>query len=352
MPPRVRGRSGRGKAPMRGRHDHEAGPSHRRTPSATFSSDSHPDWRNYLEPTRRSISLSSSPSYDNSFGPQQEDEPHDSHHSCIPLQRSDFHHSFQNPTPYFHSRFKMKQIDEPMGHNPLGPADHYPEFQDMDVDNDPDPEMPPFGTPTHPIKISSGSAFHGSPYRGPDIWVKRWGSYKWEFTPPHHNSPLHQQVPSEDPHFQAVTPPPPPPRAPEQPPPPEPSRRRRSAWISVQGGFHFRTPQHSSNYPPIFEDPQLGGPSNAISEVDSAPVAPAPPPMGYENPIPAYPDVAGYNPFEPQAYSGYNYNHAPAVDPYIEAANFNALYPSPFPPAYPTGYPAYGYQYPPPPQPQ
>ncbi|MFS7945939.1 hypothetical protein Hanom_Chr06g00530121 [Helianthus anomalus] len=94
----------------------------------------------------------------------------------------------------------------------------------------------------------------------------------------------------------------------------------------------------------------MGGPSNAVSEVNSTPVAPVPPPMGYENPIPAYTDAAGYNPFEPQNYSGYNYQ-ALAVDPYIEAANFHALYPSPFPPVYPTGYPAYGYQYPPPPQP-
>ncbi|MFS8010039.1 hypothetical protein Hanom_Chr14g01292291 [Helianthus anomalus] len=129
MPLRVRGRTGRGKAPMRGRHDHEAGPSHWRTPSATFSSDSHPDWRNYLEPVRRSISLSSSPSYHNSFEPQQEDEPQDSHHSYLPLQHSDSHHSFQNPTPYFQSCFNpMNQVDEPMGHNPLVPADQYPEF--------------------------------------------------------------------------------------------------------------------------------------------------------------------------------------------------------------------------------
>ncbi|XP_021984644.1 leucine-rich repeat extensin-like protein 5 [Helianthus annuus] len=243
----------------------------------------------------------------------------------------------------------MNQIEEPDGQNPLGSADHFPEYQNMDVDDDPDPEMPPSGTPTHTIEISSGSSFHGSPYRGPDIWAKRWSTYKWEYTPPHHNSPPHQQVPSEDPHFQAVTPPPPP--APEQPPPLEPSRRRRSARMSVRGGFHFSTPQHSSNYPMLYEDPQMGGPPNAVSEVDFAPVAPGPP-MGYENPIPSYPSAAGYNPFEQQAYSGYNYNNAPAVDPYIEAANFNALYLGPFPPTYPTRYPGYEYQYPPPPQPQ
>ncbi|XP_021990896.1 early nodulin-75-like [Helianthus annuus] len=189
----------------------------------------------------------------------------------------------------------MNQVEEPEGQNPLGPADHFPEYQDMEMDDDPDPEMPPLGMPTHPIEISSGSSFHASPYRGPNIWAKRWSTYKWEFTPPHRNSPPHQRVPSEDPHFQADTPPPP--SALEQPPPLEPSRRRRSARMSVRGGFHFSTPQHSSNYPPFYEDPQMGGPSNAVSVVDSAPVAPAPP-IGYENPIPSYPDAAGYNLFE------------------------------------------------------
>ncbi|MFS7945940.1 hypothetical protein Hanom_Chr06g00530131 [Helianthus anomalus] len=95
----------------------------------------------------------------------------------------------------------MNQIDEPVGHNPLGPVDHYPEFQDMDLDDDPDPAMPPSGTPMHPIEISNGSSFACSPYRGPDIWAERWSTYKWEFTPPHHNSPPQPQVPSEDPHF-------------------------------------------------------------------------------------------------------------------------------------------------------
>ncbi|MFS7954070.1 hypothetical protein Hanom_Chr07g00626011 [Helianthus anomalus] len=81
---------------------------------------------------------------------------HHLHHS---LQRSGSHHSFQNPTPYFQSRFNpIKQIK--VGHNPLGPEDHFPEYQDMDVaDDDPDPAMPPSGTPTHPMEISSGSSF-------------------------------------------------------------------------------------------------------------------------------------------------------------------------------------------------
>ncbi|XP_022014812.1 alpha/beta-gliadin A-IV-like [Helianthus annuus] len=95
----------------------------------------------------------------------------------------------------------------------------------------------------------------------------------------------------------------------------------------------------------------MGGPSNQVSEVESAPFTP-PLPMGYENPIPSYADAAAYNPFEQPAYSGYNYYNAPSVDPYLEASNYNALHPEgPFQAAYPTGYPVYGYQYPPPPQP-
>ncbi|MFS8001120.1 hypothetical protein Hanom_Chr13g01186491 [Helianthus anomalus] len=78
----------------------------------------------------------------------------------------------------------------------------------MDVDEDPDLEMPPFGTPTHPIDISSGSSYAGSPYRGPNLWAERWSTYKWGYTPSHHDSPPPQLTPSEDPYFQVVTPPP------------------------------------------------------------------------------------------------------------------------------------------------
>ncbi|XP_022040225.1 extensin-like [Helianthus annuus] len=96
----------------------------------------------------------------------------------------------------------------------------------------------------------------------------------------------------------------------------------------------------------------MGWPSNDAPEIDITPAtfAPPPPHMGFENPIPAYQDTTGYNPFEPQAPTGYYYQQ-PAYDPYFEAVNYNALYPSPFPLAYPTGYPSYGYQYPQP-QPQ
>ncbi|MFS7994647.1 hypothetical protein Hanom_Chr12g01108521 [Helianthus anomalus] len=113
-------------------------------------------------------------------------------------------------------------------------------------------------------------------------------------------------------------------------------------------GTRISSPQASSNYPLIPKDPQMGGPSHAVPEIDTtlATFAPPPPPMGYENPIPTYPGPTGYNPFEPQAPTGYNYQ-PPAYDPYVKATFFNALYPSPFPPAYPTGYPVQGYQCPP-----
>ncbi|XP_022019511.1 leucine-rich repeat extensin-like protein 5 [Helianthus annuus] len=298
-------------------------------PSANFSSSPHEDWRTYLEPARHSVSLSSSSSYYHSFGPQQDEDHHDSHHSFILLKRSGSHSSFKNPTPFFQSRFNpMNQVQEPEGPNRLGPVDHYPEMQDMEMDEDPDPEMPPSGTPTHPIEISSGSSFRGSPYRGPDSVAERCATYNWEYTPPFNPQHQQQQDPSEDSRFQAVTPPPPP--QPEQQQPPEaPSRGRSGARMSVRGGFHFSTPQHSSNnhYPLLYEDPQMGGPSNPVSEVDSSPVAPPPPHMGYDNPIPSYADATAYNPFEQPAYSGYNYFNAPNVDPYLEAANYNTLHP-------------------------
>ncbi|XP_022019123.1 extensin-3-like [Helianthus annuus] len=323
MPPRIRGRGRGGKAPVFTSHDHEAGPSHRRTPSATMSSSPQEDWRTYLELARLSVSISSSPSYHHSFGPQLENEPYDSHQSYLPLQRSGSHRAFQDPTPYFQSRYNPANVsEEPMGYNPLGPEDHFPRAQDMDMEEDPDPEPvePPIGTPTHPIEISDGSSFHGSPYRGPDSFVERWATYPWEFTPPFNPPQQQQQDPSEDSRFQAVTPPPP--------------------------------PEH--HYPPLYKDPQMGGPSNPVSEVDSPPVAPPPAPqMGFDNPIPSYAGAAAYNPFEQPGYSGYNYYDAPNVDPYLVAANYNALHPEgPYAASYQTGYPAYGYQYPPPPQPQ
>ncbi|XP_022041669.1 proline-rich proteoglycan 2-like [Helianthus annuus] len=325
MPPRFR--RGRGKAPFTS-HDHEAGPSHRRTPSITTSTSPQEPWRTYVEPARRTVSLSSSPSYHHSFGPQSENEPHNPQSSFIPLQWSNSHHSFNDPTPFFQSRFNpANYIEEPVGFNPLGPEDHFSGDHAMDMDEDTDPAEPPTRTPTHPIEISNGSSFHGSLYRGPDSYQARFTQYDWVFTPSYLFSPHQQQQqqdPSEDSRFVAVTPPPPPP---VQQPPPEPPRRRRSnARMSVRGG--------------------MGGPSNPVSEVETAPVAP---PLGFGNPIPAYVGSAAYNLFEQPAHTNYNYAEA---DPYLVAANYNALHPEgPYGAPWGVGYPAYGYQQPPPPQP-
>ncbi|XP_022003392.1 leucine-rich repeat extensin-like protein 5 [Helianthus annuus] len=234
MPPRFR--RGRGKAPVTG-HDHEAGPSHRRTPSITMSTSPQEPWRTYIEPGRRSVSLSSSPSYHHSFGPQSENKPNNPQPSFIPLQRSNSHHSFGDPTPAFQSRFNSANyIQEPVGFNPLGPEDHFSSDHVMDMDEDTDPVEPATGTPNHPIEISDGSSFHGSPYRGSDSYQARFNQIEWYFTPSGHSSPYHQQQqqnPSVDSHFVAVTPPPSPP---VQQPPLEPPRPRRSnAWMSVRG---------------------------------------------------------------------------------------------------------------------
>ncbi|XP_021985408.1 extensin-like [Helianthus annuus] len=137
----------------------------------------------------------------------------------------------------------------------------------MEMDDDPDPE-PPTGTQTHPMSISSGSPYEGSPYQGPDSWAERWNTYQWEYTPSFHNSP--PQTPLEEPYLQAVTPLPlpveEPPQQPPQPPP-EPPRRRRNARMSVRGGPRFSPPQASSTYRPIPEDPRMGGPSHAVPEM-------------------------------------------------------------------------------------
>ncbi|MFS7990160.1 hypothetical protein Hanom_Chr11g01055481 [Helianthus anomalus] len=124
--------------------------------------------------------------------------------------------------------------------------------------------------------------------------------------------------------------------------------------MSVRGGPRFSSPQGSSSYPPIPEDPQMGGPSHAVPEDNPPPVSfappPPPPPAGFENPIPTYPGLSGYNSFEYPTSTGYG-----AQDPYLTATQYNALYLSSYPPVYPNGYPVQGYQDPPyqqPPPPQ
>ncbi|MFS7988288.1 hypothetical protein Hanom_Chr11g01032981 [Helianthus anomalus] len=343
MPPAIR-RGGRGKGPITTHNDHEVGPSNMRAPSSTRSENPQRHRRDQLEPARRSTSHSSTPSYRHSFGPNSENEPDNPQASYIPLQRSVSHRAFGDPTPFFQGRFNPAYyIQEPVGFNPLGPQDHFSEDNAMDMDEDTDPVEPARGTPTHPIEVSDGTSFHGTPYQGPDSYQARFNQYEWYFTLSHHSS-QQQQDPSKDSRFVAVTPPLPPP--PVQQAPPEPPRRRRSgARISTRrGDFHFSTPRHSSgsHYPPLHEDPQMGGPSNPAQEANSAPAAPPPPPFGYDNLIPAYAGSTAYNPFEQPTHTHYNYI---GVDPYIEAAaNYHALHPEiPYEAPWGMGYSTHGY---------
>ncbi|MFS7931926.1 hypothetical protein Hanom_Chr04g00361731 [Helianthus anomalus] len=120
------------------------------------------------------------------------------------------------------------------------------------------------------------------------------------------------------------------------------------------GPWSSPLPPLPPTYPPIPEDAQMGGPSNTAPVVDPTRVtfAQPPPPSGFDNTIPTYPDTSGYNPFSPSTLVDYNYQE-PSYDPYMQAVAQNAYYPSPFPPAYPAmGYPNYGYPHPVVPQPQ
>ncbi|KAJ0534664.1 hypothetical protein HanRHA438_Chr09g0403141 [Helianthus annuus] len=345
MPPAIR-RVGRGKGPITTHNDHKAGPSHMRAPSSTRSEEPQRRRRNLFEPARRSTSHSSTPSYRHSFGPNSENEPSNPQLSFIPLQRSVSHRSYGDPTPFFQSQFNPADyVQEPIGYNPLGPEDHFSEDNAVDMDEDTDPIEPARGTPNHPIEISDGSSFHGTPYQGPDSYQARFNQCECYFTPSHHSSPHQQQQqdPSEDSRFVAVTPPPPPPPIHQAPPDP-PRRRRLGARMSTRGGeFHFSTPRHSSasHFPPLPEDPQVDEPSNHPAKVNSAPVAPPSPPFGYDNPIPAYAGSTAYNPFELPTHTHYNYADA---DPYLVAANYDALHPEgPYGNPWGLGYAAHGY---------
>ncbi|XP_022032306.1 extensin-like [Helianthus annuus] len=136
----------------------------------------------------------------------------------------------------------------------------------------------------------------------------------------------------------------------QQPQPlPQPRNPRSGARMSVRAGqWSGSLPPLPPTYPTITEDQQMGGPSN----VEPVIMTPQQPPMGFDNPIPTYPDMTGYDTSYTTAPMDFNYP-APSYDPYLQAVVHTALYPSPFPPAYPnTGYPNYGYQYPVVPQPQ
>ncbi|MFS7992446.1 hypothetical protein Hanom_Chr12g01082311 [Helianthus anomalus] len=299
---RGRGRGRRIRETIITHNDHEAGPSNTRAPSATRSEEPQRQRRDLFEPARHSTSHSSTPSYRHSFGPDSENDPNNPQPSFIPFQRSASHRNYGDPSPFFVGQFNPEDyIQEPTGHNQLGPEDHFSEDNAVDMDEDTDPVEPARGTPNHPIEISDGSSFHGMPYQGPDSFQALFNQHEWYFTPSHHSSPHEQQQqqrdPSEDPRFVAVTPPPP-----VRPGVPNPPRRRREHARKTTRGreFHFSTPRHSSasRFETVPEEPQFGEPSGHPAEEDSAPVAPPPPPFGYDNPIPAYGDSTAYNPFE------------------------------------------------------
>ncbi|KAJ0724685.1 hypothetical protein HanPI659440_Chr12g0450321 [Helianthus annuus] len=298
--------------------------------------------------------------------------PHGSHGSYIPLHQSPHHY----PAPAYQGLYNPDAfLDEPVGHNPLGPEDHFSGGHVMEVDEDTDPSLPPSGTPNHPIEISDGSPYRGSPFNGVDSFQERFRQHDWYYTPSHHNSPMlqsrhgspvHSQHHSQQQQLQqpplqqdlsealwrdVVTPSPPPP--PVLPPPPQ--RPRRNARMSTRGGIRIGTPPHigSSRYSPLHEESEMGESPHPVSEVTSAPIPPLPP-QNFGEPIPAYACAAQFNPFEPTFPPGYDYTG----DPYWLASGYNPLnqestFGGPWatgPSAF--GFPSQGYQQPQPPQPQ
>ncbi|XP_022003523.1 vegetative cell wall protein gp1-like [Helianthus annuus] len=152
----------------------------------------------------------------------------------------------------------------------------------------------------HPIVLSSDTtSYAGSPYQGPDEWDQYFNQFTFVYTPPY-PPPQMPPPPQEDEPMEHA----------EQPQPPPQPRKPHGARMSMRAGqWSGSLPPLPPSYPTVPEDPQMA-------------------PMDYSYPAPPY-------------------------DPYLQAVVHNALYPSPFPPAYPNaGYPNYGYQYPVVPQPQ
>ncbi|KAJ0802204.1 hypothetical protein HanPI659440_Chr03g0126491 [Helianthus annuus] len=149
MPPHMRGRGGFATS-----QDHEAGPSHRRAPSTSHNTTANDLWRSFAEPARHSVSLSTSPSLPHSFGPHSENGPHDSHGSFIPLHQSPHHY----PAPVYQGLYNPDAfLDEPVGHNPLEPEDHFSGGNEMEVDEDTEPSLPPSVTLlTIPLRYPMG----------------------------------------------------------------------------------------------------------------------------------------------------------------------------------------------------
>ncbi|MFS7945027.1 hypothetical protein Hanom_Chr06g00519101 [Helianthus anomalus] len=170
----------------------------------------------------------------------------------------------------------------------------------MDVDEDPDLEMPPLGSPAHLIEISSGSTSYArSPYQGPNEWDQYWSQFKFEYAPSYHSPSPPLPPPQEDVHIEPVEQPQPPPAVEQPQPPHELPRRKPGAPMSVRiGPWSSPLPPLPPSYPPILEDPQMSGPSNTTPMVDTTPTtfAQPPSPVGFDNPIPSYPTTTGYNP--------------------------------------------------------
>ncbi|MFS8030806.1 hypothetical protein Hanom_Chr17g01538421 [Helianthus anomalus] len=249
----------------------------------------------------------------------------------------------------------------------------------MDVDEDTDPSLPPSGTPNHPIEISDGSPYTGSPFNGVDSYEERFRQHDWYYTPSHnspmlqslhgtpmlqslHGSPVHsqhhsQQLQQQPPLPQdlsealwrdVITPSPPPP--PVLPPPPQ--RPRRNARMSTRGGIRIGTPPHvsSSRYTSLQEDSETGESQHPVSGVTTASIPPLPP-QNFGEPIPAFTSSTPFDPFAQLYPPGYDY----MGDPYWQTANFSSLPPSgPLGDPWAAGPSTFGYPqgYQQPPQPQ
>ncbi|XP_022041118.1 protein transport protein SEC31-like [Helianthus annuus] len=297
MPPRIRGK---GRGPMRG------GPSGHAL-SLSHSSEHHNLGHygyssNYSssQPARQSVSHNSSPSHS-----------HHSYHS---------HHSHQSHHSHSHS---LHGSFDPSQYINTPPAAQNQLDQPNEPDEDSDPEMQPSGSHMHPIEIPSGStSYAGSPYQGPNEWDPYWNQFTFVNTPSY-RSPTQPPPPQqEDVQMELV----------EQPQPPlEPPRRKHGTRMYVSSRLRSSLlPPLPQTYPPIPEDPQMGGPSSTAPVVDPTPATfVQPTPSGFDNSIPTYLDMTGYDPLNPTTPIDYNYQ-APSYDPYMQAVVHNALYPSSF----------------------
>ncbi|XP_021991651.1 extensin-like [Helianthus annuus] len=196
--------------------------------------------------------------------------------------------------------------------------------------------MPPSGTDQHPIELSSDIAsYAGSPYQGPDEWDQYFNQFSFYHTPEHppptYPPPQTPPLPKEDE-----------PKSPDQfKEQQQPQQRKIHTGVRMSlraREWSSSLPPLPPSYPSILEDPQMGGRCHTTPAVDPAPV-------GYDNPIPTYPNPTGFDIPYAAAAADYAYP-APSYDPYLQAVIQNALHPPPFPPTYQNpGYPNAGYEF-------